>query len=386
MPSPEIPSKVILIAGEPSGDQHAANLARALKKTGKNFQLSGMGLAAMQNAGIRLIESAQGISVVGIVEVLRYYPRIRKKYTHLTRQLQKDPPDLLILIDYPEFNLKLARFAHQLGIKTLFYISPQIWAWRAKRIAKIAQVIDIMVVIFPFEVALYKKTDIQVHCIDHPLVDEARAAGITVAARKASSRTEVRSKQHILLLPGSRSTEIKRLMPILCKTANLMCKQRSHLNFSLLLAPGIDRSWIETILAKYDLQCEILNNDYTTMQQADFAITASGTATLQLALCTTPMLVIYKTSWLTYLLLKWMLKSPYIALPNILAGKPIVQELIQSNANPRTICNSVLTYLDNETLLNDMQSELTDVSSQLGQGNSSGKLADIVCQTLTKSI
>ena len=376
----------MLVAGEPSGDQHGAALARELTRRILGCRLSGMGMSSMRKTGVQIVEDSSDISVTGIMEVLRYYPRIKAKFKSLCRHLQQERPDLLVLIDYPEFNLKLAKFAHQLKIKTLFYISPQVWAWRSHRVHKIARIVDVMVVIFPFEIDYYKDTGLEVHCIDHPLLDEVRHAGVVVPREIAAPSMKTNPIQRILLLPGSRISEIKRLLPVLCQSAKRLLQENSQLQFSLLLAPGVDAHWIQKVVKQYELPCQYATHNYTAMQQTDFAITASGTASLQLTLCAIPMIVIYKTSWITYFIVKCLLKTRYIALPNILSGRRIVKEFVQKKANPKTIARTVMHYLNHSDEIFVMQQHLIEVSSQLGQGQSSQKLAGIIEKSIKERI
>jgi len=368
-PNYSIPNySIMIVAGEPSGDMHAADLVRALHAAGDHYACFGMGLEAMQQAGLRRIVDATELAVVGLFEVITHYPKLRRAYRRLVRALREERPDLLVLVDYPEFNLKLAGEAKRLGIKTLFYISPQIWAWRAGRIRTIAERVDMMAVIFPFEERIYRDAGVPVRYVGHPLVEQAPRA---LPPRAGGGR-------RLLLLPGSRRGEIERMLPVLCRAAVGIRAQLPDARCSLLLAPGIPAARVEQELRRHRLECELLHgNPYAAMAAADLALTASGTATLQLALCGTPMVIIYKVAWPTYWVLRLLVRTPYIGLVNIVAGRQVVPELIQGEANPAAIREQAVALLDAERN-RAMRRDLEQVRRALGVGGASAKLAALV--------
>ncbi len=372
------PARIMLVAGEPSGDQHGAKLVTVLQGKQKDFSFQGMGMGCMEAAGVKLIADATDTAVNGLFEVIRYYPKIKRKLGLLKKALEHDPPDLLVLIDYPEFNLILAETAHRLGIKTLFYISPQVWAWRRGRVKKIARIIDAMAVILPFEEQFYQHTSLAVHYVGHPLVDEAYAHHILPQPSPAPyQRNHVPRK--ILLLPGSRQSEIKRLLPVLCGAAQHLQQQHAELQFELLVAPGIDADRIRHYLHIADFNCTLANDHYAAMQRADLAITSSGTVTLQLALCGTPMVVIYRLNHLSYFLARILVRIPHIALPNILAGKAIVPELIQYQATAGNIEKHASAIMRSAERRHAMRQDLHRVANSLGPSGTSQRVAELVC-------
>ena len=372
---PNSPYKIMIAAGEPSGDLHAAGLIKALHSNkhydGKSFDCFGMGLEKMKDAGLRQLVNAKNLSLIGIFEVLIHYPNIKRAYRRLVNAMKEESPDLLVLIDYPEFNLRLALAARKLGIKTLFYISPQVWAWRSKRVKKIAHCIDMMAVIFPFEEKIYHDAGVPVRYVGHPFVDQ-----ISHDLSPTISRSNTKN---ILLLPGSRTIEIRRLLPILCRSAVKIKNQMPSVHFSLLLAPGIPATLIEKYLQKYQIKCELIDeNSDSAMRDSDLAITASGSASLQLALHETPMIIIYKVSWLTYIFLKKLIKIPYIGLVNIILGKKIAPELIQHDANADAICREVFLLLENKNRIQQIKRDLHEIKKILGPSGATKKIADLV--------
>ncbi len=370
----------MLVAGEPSGDMHAADLIEALHSNhtadGDRFDCFGMGLAAMQRAGLRRLVDAGELSLVGLFEVIAHYPKLRRAYRRLVRALTEEAPDLLVLVDYPDFNLKLAKAARRLGVKTLFYISPQVWAWRAGRVKTIARRIDTMAVIFPFEEKFYRDAGVPVRYVGHPLVDQIPDVA-----------PPPRDDKKVLLMPGSRVVEVRRLLPVLCRAAVMLAARAPAVSFSLLLAPGIPAAPIGQTLRAHGLECELIReNPCAAMRGSGLALTASGTATLQLALCGTPMVIVYKVSWPTYFLLKRLVVAPRIGLVNIVAGKTVVPELIQGAASADAVCREALALLEDQARVRQIKSELQQVKQALGDGGTAKKLAGLVREMVGESV
>ena len=363
----------MLVAGEPSGDMHAAELITALHANKRGyFQCFGMGLAEMKRAGLRQLVDATELSLVGLFEVIAHYPKIRRAYRRLVRTLEEEVPDLLVLVDYPDFNLRLAAEARRLGIKTLFYISPQVWAWRPKRVKTIARRIDMMAVVFPFEEQIYRDAGMPVRYVGHPLVDRMRDLPPPYHGNR-------RDGKKLLLLPGSRIVEVRRLLPVLCDAAARIAARAPSTRFALLLAAGIPAELVEQQLRQRRLHCTLIRDDpEAAMQDSDLAITASGTATLQLALCGTPMIIVYKLSWPTYFLLKGLVTTRYIGLANIVAGKKVAPELIQGAANADSICREALALLEDKPRTRAIRREWRKLRRALGAGGASNKLAGLV--------
>lgn len=386
-PSPESPSsaaakQVLIVAGEPSGDLHAAGLIRALRKLEPAINIEAMGGDALRDAGAKIVVDNRDLAVVGLVEVLRHYPVIRRALKQLEARLTEVRPDLLILVDYVEFNLKLAKTAKALGIKVLFYISPQVWAWRPKRVRKIGQRIDMMAVIFPFEVPFYEKHNIPVRYVGNPLVG-------TVKAGKPRNNCQRQYKLDadrpvVGLQPGSRRSEVTRLAPILGETAQLIHKKDSRIQFILPVAPGLDRQMLAALLPTgVDIQLVEDESPYDVMQVCDAIVTASGTATLQTALMRVPMVITYKVQALSYAIFRRLITIPHIGLVNIVAGKSVVRELIQSEATPEAIAAEVDRLISD----NRYRAEILDgygiVQEKLGKSQGSTTIASLTQELLT---
>ena len=371
------PFRIMCVAGEASGDLHGGALVRRLRQIYPDAHIYGMGMRRMAEAGMELTLDAGGVAVVGLTEVLRYLPRVKRNYDKLKREIIERPPDLLIVIDNPEISLRLARVAKTRGIKVLYYISPQIWAWRPWRIKKIRASVDAMAVILPFEEALYRDAGVPSRYVGHPLVHDAPKSVL----RDFKSDGE----DTVLLLPGSRESEIKRILPSLTRAAKQMAERSAKpLKFTLLVAPSVDRSTIEAEVEAADLRCEFRDQAYPAMREATLALTASGTVTLQLALSGTPMVVVYRLSALSYALARLLIKIPHISLVNILGGREIVPELLQGQATPERICTTALEILGDRQRLQGMHEGLREVAALLGDEDGAANTARMASELLEK--
>jgi lipid-A-disaccharide synthase len=356
---------VMLVAGEASGDMHGAELARHLQHEA-GIQCIGMGSRHMQAAGVELVVDSSRIAVVGLFEVLAHWSEIQAALKTLRATLAARRPDLLVLIDYPEFNLKLAETAKALGIPVLFYISPQVWAWRPKRIHKIGRRIDHMAVIFPFEVDFYRQAGIPVTYVGHPLAQRVKA---DLDRETALHQFGLDSRlKTVALMPGSRSSEIKRLLPVLIAAALQIRQRISGVQFLLPAAPTLDARELQKQVDASGLQIPVVEgHTYDAVNASDIAITASGTATLEIALLKTPMIVIYKVSPLSYAILKRLIRIKQIALANIVAGQAIVPELIQSEATADRIATEAVRLLTDTAHHQRVRHALETVKRKLGQ-------------------
>ncbi len=371
--------KIMFVSGEASGDMHTSAVIKALlsknhDSDGQRFDCFGMGLARMKQAGMRQLIDASELALAGIAELVLHYPKIKRAYRCLQQALAEESPDLLVLVDYPEFNLRLAREARKLGIRTLFYISPQVWAWRKNRVKIIADRIDMMAVIFPFEEKIYLDAGVPVRYVGHPLVDEMRQS------RPPPDDGKKPGEKTVLLMPGSRMTEVRRLLPVLCRASKKIAVQTpGTIRFSLLLAANIPAAFVQEKLQKYRLECTLVRaRPYSAIPDSDVAITASGTATLQLACGTIPMVIVYRLSWITYVLLKKLVKTPFIGMVNIIAGKEIAPELIQYQASADRICQEIRSLLEDEERRRRTRHELSQVKRALGDGGAGEKVARLI--------
>ncbi|MEF3076264.1 lipid-A-disaccharide synthase [Methylobacter sp. Wu1] len=378
------PLTVLFSAGESSGDQHAANMFLELRKYRPDIQGIGMGGAKMAQAGIDVRYDSSNIAVIGLVEVIKHYGEIRRALKLMQKIVSDEQPDLLVCVDYKEFNFKLARYAKQCGIKVLFYVSPQIWAWRPGRVKKYGEVIDMMAVIFPFETAYYEAENVPVRYVGHPSVNKVHAQH---SKEEDLVRFGLDQKKTIIgLLPGSRANEIKRMLPVMLKAAEEIQNDMPEAQFLLPQADSISDALLEAYLSQSPVKIiTVKNQPYDVIQCCDVVMTTSGTATLEIALLTVPMVIAYKLSPLTYLLGRWLVNTRFIGLPNIIAGKGIVKELIQHEATPEKLAAEVNRILTDKFYADAMRDNLSRVKAQLGQGGGSKNMAELAWTMLSKN-
>lgn len=375
---------VMFSAGESSGDQHAANLFLELKKQLPDCLGLGMGGSKMAAAGVDIRYDSAAIAVIGVVEIIKHYGEIRRALALMQNLVASERPDLLVCVDYKEFNFKLAKFAKQQGIKVLFYVSPQVWAWRAGRVKEYGKVIDMMAVIFPFETAYYEAENVPVRYVGHPSVDKVKPQRSKTEDLLAFGLTD--DKPIVGLLPGSRANEIKRLLPVMLQAAEQLHQQLPDLQFILPQADAISDALLNSHLSQTTVNVTVIKHQpYDVIQCCDAVMTTSGTATLEIALLGVPMLICYKLAAITYWLGRWLVKTPFIGLPNIVAGKLIIKEFIQHEANPENLANEMLKILTDDKYAGQMRKDLAEVKEELGQGGASKNMADLVVGLLSGS-
>lgn len=363
-------------AGEASGDAHAARMIDELKKLDSNLAFVGMGGKNMQQAGVEILTDISKMAVVGLVEVLLKYRSLKAELVRLQNYIEQTPPALLILVDYQEFNQKLAAFAKQRGVKVLFYIGPQVWAWRPKRVYKMAKIVDHMAVILPFEKKLYEDADVAVTFTGHPLTDE-----VVANKTKQQARTQLKIEDKITMgiFPGSRSGEIKRVLPILLDTAKLLKQEKPDLQFVLPVASTINKD----NLAPFADDMEKLNVTttdepfYDVIQSCDVILSASGTAILEIGLLEVPMVIVFKIAPLSHYILSKMVSIKFLGLVNIIPNKEVVKEFIQQNAIPEDIAKEALRLLNDKEYYDSMKHELSLIRQQLGGGEGSKNIAKL---------
>ncbi|MDY6862689.1 MAG: lipid-A-disaccharide synthase, partial [Thermodesulfobacteriota bacterium] len=301
--------KILFVAGEASGDLHGGNLIRSLKSFEGTLYCYGVGGENMRKAGAEIVFNYSRIAVVGATEIFTHLKAIIKVFHWLKRSIRNDRPDLLVLIDYPELNIRLAKYARKRNIKVVYYISPQIWAWRRKRAEKLGRWVTKMLLILPFEADFYKNTELDVEFVGHPLLDEIRddVKSEQIEIKKSFDLDEDRIV--IGLLPGSRKKEVAKLLPVMLETGEILKGRLKNLYFILPLAPEILHEDVEAIIEKYNLHIKIVkNNVYNILKISKIALVASGTATLETAIINTPMIVLYKVSLLSYIIGKLLIK------------------------------------------------------------------------------
>jgi lipid-A-disaccharide synthase len=368
---------VMIVAGEASGDIYGAHFVYAMRDLDPDITFCGIGGPKMERAGVGVLHHASELSVVGFTEILpriRYISRVLKELKQLLKQ---SPPDLLVLIDYPGFNLNLAKRAHALGIPVLYYIPPQLWAWREGRVKKIAQRVDRIAVILPFERKFYQEHGLEVDYVGHPLLD------LPLPGR---SKEEIRhglgispERDPILaLLPGSRAEEVNRLMPAMVDAAEIISRSYPRLCCVLPLALTLSEDIVHSYLKGATVDIRVARFDSKELMSiADLAFVASGTATLEAAITETPMVITYKVSPFSYILARYLAKVPFIGLVNLVAGEAIVPELIQGNATGRRLAEEGLTILADERARGRMKRDLKSVKERLGRGGASRGVVSI---------
>ena len=388
--SQETPKNVVIVAGEASGDAHAARLVDELKKIDDSICFRGMGGDNLRKAGVDVFIDMAEIAVVGFVEVLMKYNLIKAELNKLKENIEKQPPDLLILVDYQEFNQRLAAFAKGIGVKVLFYIGPQVWAWRPKRVYKMGKIVDHMAVIMPFEKVLYDDANVPVTFTGHPLTDEVVRDKTRQQARET---LQIEDKVTVGLFPGSRGGEISNILPILLESAKLIRQRqtkdnRADVQFILPIANTIKADDLAPFAAVLEELSVITVKDqfYDVAQSCDVILTASGTATLEIGLLEIPMVIVYKTSAITFFIGKNLVSLKHIGLVNIIPGKEIVREFLQGDAKPPLIADEALHLLNDQKYYESMQHELSLIRQQLGDGNGSKNVAELAWKMLQNQL
>lgn len=375
---------VLISAGEASGDLHAANLVKELKIISPDVSITAMGGDNLREAGANVIIDCADLAVVGLVEVLINYRKIKRAFNQLADVVRKEKPDLLILVDYQEFNIKLAQVAKESGVKVLFYIGPQVWAWRPKRVHKIRQRVDMMAVLFPFEVAFYENANVPVEFVGNPLVDEVYANKESDELLKTYQLSE--NKTTIGLFPGSRRAEILKVLPIQLETARYLIKRQENLQFVLAVASTLDAEEIKLQCEGYeDLDIKFVQDrPYNIMSICDAIVTASGTATLEIGLMGIPFAITYKISPISYAIFKRMISVDDVGLVNIVAEKRIINEYIQDEAKPNLIGDEIIKILSNTEYRQKMISDMSEVRNKLGAEGGSKNVAKLAARMLAK--
>lgn len=370
-------TNILIVAGELSGDMHGARLVRSLKAQQPDLHITAMGGENLAAAGAEILVNARDMGVVGAIEVIKVLPTIWRAYLRLKKFIRETHPKLVILIDYPGFNIRLAKLAKLSGCKVLYYISPQLWAWHQSRVNKLKRYVDMMAVIFPFEVAFYKKFQMPAKFVGHPLTIEPLSKLTTEEAKKQLKLNP--NEKVIALLPGSRNGEIQAVLQTLLNTAEKLHKANPNYQFVLPKASNIDKSSLTEKLQACSAPILITETDrYTTMQACDLAIASSGTVTLELALLHKPMIIVYKGNPITFWLGKRVAKVDYLGLPNIIANQSIVPELLQDDATDESISKIAENLLNDSTTYQKMQTALIEIKQQLQGNNEKTSLIELV--------
>lgn len=375
--------KVMFSAGEASGDVHAAAVARALKAADPDIEMFGMGGRMMAAAGVDVIRDIDDLGVIGIAEVIRRLPFFFRLRDELAAAVRRERPDVLVCVDYPGFNMRLARTVHAMGVPVVYYIAPTIWAWHESRGRAIARDTDAVACIFPFEEAVYRAMGAKATFVGHPLLDTVRPTRSPEETMRAFGARA--SARRLLLLPGSRAQEIERLLPSMLAAARILAAQ-CELQCFLPRATTIARERLEAIIAAAGVEVQVTEGGvYDLMQIADAALAASGTVTLEAALMRLPTVLVYRVSPLTYWLGRRLLKTEYIGLPNIVAGRRVIPELLQDEATPQRMAETLARLIPDGAPRREMIAALGEVRARLGTPGAVERVAQLVRKTAERT-
>jgi len=363
--------RLVIVVGEPSGDHLGAQLAIALKKIHPSIEIEGVIGPAMISAGCLQLSSMKVLSVMGLIDPIKSLPKILAMRKWLIRYILENPPDLFIGIDSPDFNLNIEKILHNSGIPTVHYVSPSVWAWRRGRIKTIKASVDLMLTLFPFEEQFYKDHAVPVCFTGHPTAELISESINVTEAKKLLGYAA--SDQVVAVLPGSRNSEMKHMVRVYLQTIKLLHESRPDLKFAIPIVYIGHQIYIEhwkaKIIPNIDLKF-VLADSYALMRAADFALVTSGTATLEMMLHKVPMIVAYKTNWLTYKIVKALIKVKYIALPNLLANSGVVPEFIQQTAKPKILAAALLELINSEAAKHAQIEKFKQLHQQLKRGGS----------------
>ena len=373
--NPQSAIKVMIVAGEASGDKHGAKLAAALKslRPDLSFEFFGAGGDEMRAAGVETLVDAREVAIMGALEVAKALPKFLRVFRRLREAAKNLKPDLVVLIDWPEFNLRLAKRLRQDGHRVVYYISPQIWAWRSYRIRGIRRDVEKMLVILPFEQDYYRQRGIEVEYVGHPLLDSVRVTSTReafCAAHKLDS-----AKPIVALLPGSRHSELKYILPPMLETAAKLQQTNPHIQLILPLARTFNREEITAETAPLSNLTLIEHDTYNAIASADLAVVASGTATLETAIIGTPLIIVYRASALNWRIFWPLINTEFVGMPNLIAGREIAPELLQDDLNADRLSKETVAYLNTPARLAQARSELAKVRDKLGEANASERAA-----------
>jgi len=371
--SPEADSSVLIVAGEASADAHGAKVLQCLRERLPNLKCFGIGGERLKAAGLEIIADPAALNVVGISEVFKGLGRIRKVFKTIQAEVEMRKPAVALLIDLPDFNLRLAKKLKRAGVNVVYYVAPQAWAWRKGRVRQIRRRVDKLCVVFPFEEPFFRQQAIDVEFVGHPLCEER--------IEQACS-----NENKIVLLPGSRSREIQRLLPAIAGAAEILGKLNPDLQFVLAVAANLDRQLIEDQLQKARVKIKLTDaSAQETLAGARLAIAASGTVTLEAALAGVPLVVVYRVSRMTYALVRPIYRLKNICIVNILAGRELVPELLQRKVRAQLIAEQAMGYLQDGSARKKVLTGLRAVVENLGAGQPSLRVAEILIELLNQA-
>lgn len=369
-------TKILISAGEVSGDLHAAAVTAAIKKINPTVEVFGMGGNALRDAGGEVLFDIKDHGVMGFVEVVKKLPSLFKLRDDFAKVMDERQPDCLVTVDYPGFNMKLAKLAHEKGIPVVSYIAPSAWAWHKSRAKNVAKIVDKVASIFPFEYDVYKEAGANVEFVGHPLVDIVKPKMTEAEANTFAGKQD--DRKLILIMPGSRIMEIEKMLPTLLEAAKLIKKQLPEVDFVMPRAGSIPLQMLEEKIKASGISVKITEgNNYDLFSVADLALATSGTVTLEAALCGLGSVIVYRTNPLTYFIAKLVVNIPYIGLPNIVAGKSVLPELIQDDFTPEKVAKEAMSLLERERNAK-MKEDLAYVKERLGKPGAVERVAELV--------
>ncbi len=373
--------KVMIVAGESSGDLCGAKLVEAISSLAPQVEFYGIGGREMERMGVNLLFSSSDLSVVGITEVVEKMGHIWRAWREMKRLVMSNKPNLAVLIDYPDFNLRLAKVLKDNAVPVLYYISPQVWAWRPGRIKKIAKKVDKMAVILPFEVPLYRRKGVDVEFVGHPLLD---VLDEDLTREEARGRLGVPAEALLIgLLPGSREQEVKTLLPPMLEAAGILRRGFPSCRFMLSLASAVEKDLVQGYIEGRQLPLEVVEGGtFEVMRASDLLLVASGTATLEGAIAGVPMVIIYRVSPLSYLVGRILVKVKCVGLANIVVGRKVVPELIQGEVTPKRIAHEAEEILRDPARREEIHREFELVREKLGSKGASQRVARIALQMM----
>ena len=374
------PGRVLVSCGEPSGDLYAGDLVHHLRERAGPVEVFGLGGDRLEAEGGRLLAHVRELAVVGLLEVLRHLRRLRAVFRSVLDEVERERPAVAVLVDYADFNLRLARELKARGVPVVYYVSPQVWAWRRGRMRAIRDSVARMIVIFPFEEPLYREAGVPVTFVGHPLVDLARPAADRAAFLAGQGLDPERPV--LAVLPGSRRQEVAHNIAPIAGALRLLRARRADLQLALAVAPSLDPALLDPHLSGLPVT-RVAGHTHALLGAASAGIVASGTATVEAALMDLPMVVVYRLSPLTYALGRPFVRVPHYAMANLIAGREVVKELIQSDFRPEAVAREVLALLEDRGRRDRVREGLGQIRARLGPPGASARAAGVVAQLLT---
>jgi len=385
----ELPlSEVLVVAAEASSELYARRIIEEMRRRGIKLDFYGIGSSSMKTMGFDALETSENMAVVGLWEVLAHWSVISSAFKRLVKRAKEKKPAAALLLDYPDFNLRLAQKLNNLGIPVVYFISPQVWAWRTNRVHLIKRIVSRMLVVFPFEKDFYDKFQVPVSFVGHPLLDEIKSSRLSTEQRSlARSQLGIANDAFLVgLLPGSRTSELKYNFQTQLSAVKLISKERPHIKFLILVAPSLEVESVKALLpSDFNISVRVVKDEpLKIMQACDACIVASGTATLMAGLAETPMVIMYKMNSLSGFLAKKLVSGPFFGMVNLILGERAVPELFQGEANPENICKEILRYIDDKEYFKFVKDKLALIKTKLGSGGAASRVVDILLQVIEK--